>query len=106
MQKFSQLSRRSKAAWVLGVIIIFSLAIFMLVGGGYYNQLTDRISQGTNGVVSLPKVTDRPFNLGLDLQGGSHLVYEADVSGIAEGDRASALEAARDVIEKRVNFLS
>ncbi|MGI6373750.1 MAG: preprotein translocase subunit SecD [Patescibacteria group bacterium] len=104
VQKFSQLSRRSKAAWVLGVIIIFSLAIFMLVGGGYYNQLTDRISQGTNGVVSLPKVTDRPFNLGLDLQGGSHLVYEADVSGIAEGDRASALEAARDVIEKRVNF--
>lgn len=41
--------------------------------------------------------------LGLDLQGGAHLVYEADVSTIDQADRASALEGTRDVIERRVN---
>ena len=27
----------------------------------------------------------RPFKLGLDLSGGTHLVYKADVSDVAEG---------------------
>ncbi len=43
------------------------------------------------------------FHLGLDLQGGTHLVYQADTSKIAEKDRASAVAGVRDVIEKRVN---
>ncbi len=43
------------------------------------------------------------FHLGLDLQGGTHLVYQADVSKIEERDRASAVEGVRDVIERRVN---
>ena len=41
--------------------------------------------------------------LGLDLQGGAHLVYQADVSDIPSADAASALEGVRDVIEQRVN---
>lgn len=41
--------------------------------------------------------------LGLDLQGGTHLVYNADTSQIAEKDKASALNGVRDVIERRVN---
>ncbi|MBU4482203.1 protein translocase subunit SecD, partial [Candidatus Parcubacteria bacterium] len=43
------------------------------------------------------------FHLGLDLQGGTHLVYQADVSEIPSDDRASAVEGVRDVIERRVN---
>ncbi|MFH1171554.1 MAG: protein translocase subunit SecD [bacterium] len=42
-------------------------------------------------------------HLGLDLSGGAQLVYEADVSKIAQADRASALAGTRDVIERRVN---
>lgn len=42
--------------------------------------------------------------LGLDLRGGSHLVYEADVAQVPTGERADALEGVRDVIERRVNF--
>lgn len=41
--------------------------------------------------------------LGLDLQGGASLLYKADVSNIAEADRANALESVRDVIERRIN---
>jgi len=45
-----------------------------------------------------------PFKLGLDLAGGSHLVYEADVSGIAENDVSDLMNVLRDVIERRVNI--
>ncbi len=44
-----------------------------------------------------------PFRLGLDLSGGSHLIYKADVSAVASGEVASSMEALRDVIERRVN---
>jgi protein-export membrane protein SecD len=43
------------------------------------------------------------INLGLDLQGGIHLEYAADTSGIASGKEDEALQAAVDVIERRVN---
>lgn len=44
-----------------------------------------------------------PFRLGLDLSGGSHLIYEADVSGIAVEDVPELMNVLRDVIERRVN---
>lgn len=43
-----------------------------------------------------------PFKLGLDLQGGTHLVYQADLSGI--DDKSDAMTGVRDVIERRVNL--
>jgi len=48
----------------------------------------------------------RKFDLvmGLDLAGGSHLVYDADLTKIAAEKRASAMASLRNVIEKRVNF--
>lgn len=42
--------------------------------------------------------------LGLDLSGGSHLVFEADLSQIPEEKKKTAVEGVRDVIEKRVNL--
>lgn len=42
-------------------------------------------------------------HLGLDLQGGSHLVYQADFKDIKPEDQADALNAIRDTIERRVN---
>lgn len=40
---------------------------------------------------------------GLDLQGGSHLVYTVDMSQIAEKERTDALASLQKVIENRVN---
>jgi preprotein translocase subunit SecD len=42
--------------------------------------------------------------LGLDLAGGSHLVFEADTSDLTAEDKKIALQGLRDVIERRVNF--
>lgn len=48
--------------------------------------------------------THHDFKLGLDLRGGSHLVYEADTKQLAAGtDIGQAMEALRAVIEKRIN---
>lgn len=47
---------------------------------------------------------DFKTHLGLDLKGGSHLVFEADTSKTKASDLQDALNSARDVIEKRVNF--
>lgn len=44
-----------------------------------------------------------PFRLGLDLAGGAHLVYRADVSDVPPAEVPEALEALRTVIERRVN---
>lgn len=44
------------------------------------------------------------FKLGLDLAGGTELVYKADMSETAPGERSGALEALQGVIERRVNL--
>ncbi|HEX9503976.1 MAG TPA: protein translocase subunit SecD [Patescibacteria group bacterium] len=47
----------------------------------------------------------KPLNLklGLDLQGGTHLVYEGDLKDIPAEAQRDAMNSARDVIERRVN---
>jgi len=42
--------------------------------------------------------------LGLDLKGGSHLVFDVSTNNIKKEDLEDAISSARDIIEKRVNF--
>ena len=44
------------------------------------------------------------FKLGLDLNGGTELIYRADVSKVSSGSITDAMSSLRDVIEKRVNL--
>lgn len=44
-----------------------------------------------------------PFKLGLDLSGGTHLVYQADTSKIPASDVVGAMESLKMVIESRIN---
>ena len=48
----------------------------------------------------------KEFNtkLGLDLKGGSNLIFEADTSKVKKEYLTDALNSARDIIERRVNF--
>lgn len=43
------------------------------------------------------------INLGLDLQGGIHLEYSADVSKVDSSQVDGAVQGAQDVIERRIN---
>jgi len=74
------------------------LALVVLVAGlsiGYF----DYVSQS-----STSRWLSFPFKLGLDLSGGTHLVYEADTSNISDADISDAMSSLRGVIERRVNL--
>lgn len=85
------MSQRKK----LWITLIFILILSALAGivdwpkgpdiriGGYFKELK--------------------VHLGLDLRGGTHLLYEADTSEIAPAEKSDAVEGVRDVIERRVN---
>jgi protein-export membrane protein SecD len=96
--KFFQPKGRGKLWWMFAFVAVLAIASFFVDFGNYYNQAVDKFKLG------LPKVGEVPFRQGLDLQGGTQLLYKADVSRIATADRSSALNGARDVIERRVNL--
>ncbi|MDO8559122.1 MAG: protein translocase subunit SecD [bacterium] len=73
------------------IFIIFVIAFF--AGNFDYPQF-----------LNLKYLPAKDFKLGLDLQGGTHLVYEADLSAVAKEDYDSSMQGLRDVIERRVNF--
>ncbi|MBU1348757.1 protein translocase subunit SecD [Patescibacteria group bacterium] len=54
--------------------------------------------------LKIPSI-EKPFVLGLDLQGGTRLEYSADLSRVDESEQRSAMDGVRDVIERRVNTI-
>lgn len=70
---------------------IIALSMFALAIWAGINVYTTEV-EGTN-----------PFRLGLDLSGGSYLVYQADVSMVEEGAIGESMDSLRDVIERRIN---
>lgn len=56
------------------------------------------------GIPFVQKVRDMSFKLGLDLQGGSSIILRANMKDIPQSERDSALDSAKAVIEKRINF--
>ena len=51
---------------------------------------------------TLPHFPDKPYILGLDLQGGVQLVYQADLT--TTENKGESMAGLRDVIERRVNM--
>lgn len=84
--------------------IVLILALFLLAGSVSYPAGANTLIDGWNRITSLsiPHV-EYPLVLGLDLQGGSHLEYVADLSNVPLDQRGDAMDGARDVIERRVN---
>jgi len=73
-------------------------AVILLVAGvaiGYFDVI--HLYQSTS-------IFSKPFKLGLDLKGGAHLVYKADVSTIKPEEIPDAMAGLKDVIERRINL--
>ena len=88
-------------------IIVLAFLCFNFIQPQYINKGIDFIKPKVENIPvlkRLPRFPDKSFRLGLDLQGGSHLVYTADLSNIEEGGRSEAMQGLRDVIERRVNL--
>lgn len=99
-------------------LIIGGVCVLFVLTAGYsatevYNQNLDSFNNSIHSVsflknISLPRVQlptwpPSTFQLGLDLKGGTHLVYDTDLSKIPASQRVDSVEGVRDVIERRVN---
>ncbi|MCD6422443.1 protein translocase subunit SecD [bacterium] len=76
----------------LWLSLLFLLALFVFAGGIVFPSF---------GKKWLKK--EFPLHLGLDLQGGTHLVYELDLSKIDKKDWGSAEESTLAVIRNRID---
>ena len=94
---------RNKIRWRIAGLFILALAAGFYDAPGFVNAKIDWLNDKT--ALGLPHVPDATFALGLDLQGGAHLIYQADVANIAVNERGTAVDGVRDVIERRVNGL-
>jgi len=100
LSKLFKDNERNKLWSNFTLILLLLLFLSPFAISSYYN----RGMEWMDSKVGFSLATTSPdFKLGLDLQGGAHLVYKADVSQVESSDRSSALEGARDVIEQRVN---
>jgi len=84
--------------------ILLSLIVLALAGGVGLFVYKSEFKINKNFGQEKAFFQNHQFRLGLDLSGGSHLIYKADVSGVPEADVASSMDALRDVIERRVNL--
>ncbi len=86
---------------VIAILLVLAAAA---VGFFVYSTEQARVSSST--ATSTPATVSFSrfkFKLGLDLAGGSQLVYKADTSKLAPADVGPSMGALRDVIERRVN---
>jgi len=94
--------RKRKIYLILIGIVVLAFLTGNLSYPKYLNQGIDFLNGSFN--VKISHFWDVPFKLGLDLQGGTHLLYEADLSSIEKENYSSAMQGLRDIIERRVNF--
>jgi protein-export membrane protein SecD len=86
----------------IALIALMTIVVGSLSYPGPANWLID---QTNNALRTHFGHIDKPFVLGLDLQGGTRLEYEADVSHVSSDKQTAALDGVRDVIERRVNAM-
>jgi protein-export membrane protein SecD len=91
-----------KTSFYLILIIILAVIAGIFCYPEPYNKMIDSVNSKYNAKIWHFPVTN--FKLGLDLQGGVHLEYKADLSQVVEKDKADVMEGLRDIIERRVNI--
>ncbi|KKR41522.1 MAG: Preprotein translocase subunit SecD [Parcubacteria group bacterium GW2011_GWF1_40_6] len=84
--------------------IILALTILVLSGAValFVFKSEPKLNKNFEGAGSFFKT--HPFRLGLDLSGGTHLTYKADISSVPAGQVGDSMNALRDVIERRINI--
>jgi preprotein translocase subunit SecD len=82
---------------------VLSFLLLVIVAGiGMFVYASE--AKLASGQAKYPQVAKYAFKLGLDLNGGTELVYRADISKIPASGVSDAMSSLRDVIERRVNL--
>ena len=84
--------------------IVLALIILVLGAGVALFVIKSEPRLNKNFATAPALLKDHPFRLGLDLSGGTHLIYKADVSQVPAGQVSDSMSALRDVIERRINL--
>ncbi len=79
--------RRRTAYLLIFILVLFGFALWSIVP-------LDKNVLGREGL-----------RLGLDLAGGSYLVYQADLSDVEPGNRDEIMDGVKGVVERRINAL-
>jgi len=82
------------------------LIILLGIGLGFFVYKSEVSHRNLANDAKISGLAKYPFKLGLDLSGGTHLVYKADVSGINEAEVKDSMDGLRNVIETRVSTKS
>lgn len=86
--------------WKVRLTAVLLLIFGLLVGYFVYTSNPE-----SKALLPAPSFIKKiPFRLGLDLSGGTHLIYRADVSVLKDIDISDSMNSLRDVIERRVNL--
>lgn len=80
------------------VILLLGIGAGIFDAPEYASKVFEKI--GLSGI----RIPSPAYRLGLDLQGGTHLVYRADLNSIPGEEVNEAMQGLRDVIERRVNL--
>ncbi len=81
----SMVKRNTQVFFVLLLLFVVAVFIVLPIGKGW--------------------IGGRGVQLGLDLQGGTHMVYQADFSSVAPADQTSALDGVVEVLRNRIDPL-
>lgn len=101
--KFLPQNQRMRVWLVTIAIVAVALSAAVIDYPRAWNSAAGFLNEKQN-IVTAPTF-ELDYSLGLDLQGGIQLIYDADLSNVSESERSDALSALRDAIERRVNFL-
>src|ERR1035437_10241723 len=83
--------------------VILSLVILILGSGIALFVFKSEPKLNKNFANASSFFKNHPFRLGLDLSGGSHLIYKADTSAVPAGQLGDSIHAPRHLIEPRIN---
>jgi len=84
--------------------IVLALIILILGAGIAFFIFKSEPKLNKNFATTKSFLKNHPFRLGLDLSGGSHLIYKADTSLVPANQVGDSMSALRDVIERRINL--
>lgn len=98
-------SRKSKysTAWKIGLVVVMILASLWQLYPSLRFYLLSEQDKAAMDPTKLEKLRNNSLKLGLDLQGGIHLVMQVDTKGMDEKAATDAVDRAITVIENRVN---
>lgn len=87
------MSQRNKFWTIFSLIILLGLLALLIV-----------LPKLPNWIPGHQWFSQHKIHLGLDMQGGTQLIYQTDTSVLPSDQREAAMAGARDVIERRINI--